>query len=64
MIIRVIVPDFGGGIEGSSYLCLGHLVFDNFGNVEICQFSSSIGTEQNVGRLEIPVDDIMIMQRF
>lgn len=61
-VVLLVGADFGGQIVRSADKCLGGGAVQDLGNTKVANFDELIGGEKDVGRLQIPVEDVLGVQ--
>ena len=58
------MPDFGTGVVRRASLGVKHAILGYLTDIEIAHFVSSIAALENIGRFEISVEDVSVVQGF
>lgn len=61
-VVRFVVPDLRAGVIRSSRLCVEKASFGHFRDVHVAQSSSAIALQEQVRRLDIPVEHLEVME--
>lgn len=62
--VGLVLPYLRTGIVGSPCLGLRHVLLEHFGHVEVAQLVDVIGSDEDVGALEVAVQDLPLVQRL
>lgn len=59
------MPDLRTGIEGRTCLGFSEVAIGyDFGNIQVSDFVGTVGGSEDVGRLDISMNDVVFVQKF
>lgn len=64
VVVGFVLPNFRGGVVRCASLGSEETLLDNFRNIEVCEFCSSMFIDENIGGFYVTVHHVEIMERL